>query len=65
LTISGERRDLAAYQAGLETVILPKRNEVDLDDLPKEAREKMHFILVDKVDQVITSALRDGHEGEK
>jgi ATP-dependent Lon protease len=38
---------------------------VDLDDLPKEAREKMHFILVDKVDQVITSALRDGHEGEK
>jgi ATP-dependent Lon protease len=60
-----KQKVLAAYQAGLETVILPKRNEVDLDDLPKEAREKMHFILVDKVDQVIASALRDGHEGEK
>jgi ATP-dependent Lon protease len=55
-----KQKVLAAYQAGLETVILPKRNEVDLDDLPKEAREKMHFILVDKVDQVIHSALRDG-----
>jgi ATP-dependent Lon protease len=60
-----KQKVLAAYQAGLETVILPKRNEVDLDDLPKEAREKMHFILVDKVDQVIASALRDGHEGER
>jgi ATP-dependent Lon protease len=58
-----KQKVLAAYQAGLDTVILPKRNEVDLDDLPQEAREKMHFILVDKVDQVIASALRDGHEG--
>jgi ATP-dependent Lon protease len=56
-----KQKVLAAYQAGLDTVILPKRNEVDLDDLPQEAREKMHFILVDKVDQVIASALRDGH----
>ena len=60
-----KQKVLAAYQAGLDTVILPKRNEVDLDDLPQEAREKMHFILVDKVDQVIASALRDGHEGER
>lgn len=56
-----KQKILAAYQAGLETVILPKRNEVDLDDLPQEAQEKMHFILVDKVDQVIASALRNGH----
>jgi ATP-dependent Lon protease len=60
-----KQKVLAAYRAGLDMVILPKRNEMDLDDLPKEAREKMHFILVDKVDQVIASALRDGHEGEK
>jgi ATP-dependent Lon protease len=60
-----KQKVLAAYQAGLETVILPKRNEVDLDDLPQEAREKMHFVLVDKVDQVIVSALRDGHGGEQ
>jgi ATP-dependent Lon protease len=57
-----KQKVLAAYQAGLDTVILPKRNEVDLDDLPQEAREKMHFILVDKVDQIIASALRDGHD---
>jgi ATP-dependent Lon protease len=60
-----KQKVLAAYRAGLETVILPKRNEVDLDDLPQEAREKIRFILVDKVDQVIVSALRDGREGER
>jgi ATP-dependent Lon protease len=56
-----KQKVLAAYQAGLETVILLQRNEVDLNDLPQEAREKMHFILVDKVDQVIGLALRDEH----
>jgi ATP-dependent Lon protease len=57
-----KQKVLAAYRAGLETVILPKRNEVDLDDLPQEARERIRFILVDKIDQVIASALRDGRK---
>jgi ATP-dependent Lon protease len=58
-----KRKVLAAARAGLNTVILPKRNEADLEDIPAEVREKMTFILTDHVDQVIQQALSDGKEG--
>ena len=48
---------LAAQRFGLETVILPRRNEADLDDVPETVREKMKFILVDTVDEVMAAAL--------
>ncbi len=48
---------LAAHRAGLKTVILPNRNEQDLDDLPQEVRDSMKFVLVDKVEQVFEAAL--------
>lgn len=48
---------LAAHRSGLKTVILPKRNEADLEDLPKEVREDINFVFVDTVDQVIGTAL--------
>jgi len=48
---------LAAHRAGLKTVILPNRNEKDLEDLPQEVRDSMKFILVEKVDQVFEAAL--------
>ncbi|HJW84959.1 MAG TPA: endopeptidase La [Anaerolineae bacterium] len=48
---------LAAHRAGLKTIILPKRNENDIDDVPKEARDDLRFILADRVDQVIEAAL--------
>jgi ATP-dependent Lon protease len=48
---------LAADRFGLETVILPKRNEPDLDELTDEVRDKMKFILVDSVDDVLNAAL--------
>jgi ATP-dependent Lon protease len=51
---------LAAHRAGLKTVILPKRNEKDLDEVPKEVREAMKFILAERVDEVIEAALCDG-----
>jgi ATP-dependent Lon protease len=51
---------LAAHRAGLKTVILPKRNEKDLEDVPKEVREEMKFILAERVDDVIEAALCDG-----
>ncbi len=57
-----KQKILAAARAGLNTVILPKRNEADLEDIPPEVREKMHFILTDYVDQVIKHALSDGKE---
>jgi len=48
---------LAAHRAGLKTVILPNRNEKDLEDLPQEVRDSMKFILVEKVEQVFDAAL--------
>ena len=48
---------LAAHRAGLKTVILPKRNESDLEDLPEEVRDSMKFIFVETVDEVLKAAL--------
>lgn len=48
---------LAAHRAGLKTVILPQRNEVDLDDLPEEVRNDLTFHLVDMMDEVLEKAL--------
>jgi len=42
---------LAAHRAGLTTVILPKRNESDLEDLPDEVRNTLLFIPVDRIDE--------------
>jgi ATP-dependent Lon protease len=48
---------LAAARFGLKTVILPKHNEADLDDVPQTVRDQMTFILVDTVDEVLAAAL--------
>jgi ATP-dependent Lon protease len=48
---------LAAHRAGLKTILLPKRNEVDLEDLPDEVREVTQFVLLDCVDDAIAAAL--------
>lgn len=49
---------LAAHLAGASTVILPKRNEKDLRDIPEEIRRQMKLVLVETMDQVLESALR-------
>jgi ATP-dependent Lon protease len=49
---------LAAHRAGLNTVILPKRNDKDLDDVPAEVRDTMNFILVERIDEAIEAALK-------
>ena len=48
---------LAAHRAGLKTVILPKRNERDLDELPEDVKKAMTFVLVEKIDEVWDKAL--------
>jgi ATP-dependent Lon protease len=48
---------LAAHRSGLKTVILPKRNEADLEDLPEEVRESIQFVFVESVDEVLEAAL--------
>jgi len=48
---------LAAHRAGLKTIILPKDNEPDLEDLPEEVHNAIQFILVERVDEVLEHAL--------
>jgi ATP-dependent Lon protease len=57
LPIGGVRdKVLAAQRAGITTVILPKENEADLDDLPRDVRRQMTFLLADYVDEVMEAA---------
>ncbi|MBI2877474.1 MAG: endopeptidase La [Candidatus Tectomicrobia bacterium] len=49
---------LAAHRAGLKTVVLPKRNEPDLDELPEDVRREMGFVLVESIDGVLEAALQ-------
>jgi ATP-dependent Lon protease len=48
---------LAAHRAGVKHVILPKLNEPDLEELPKEIREALTFHLVSRVDEALALAL--------
>src|SRR5204862_5948608 len=58
LPIGGVREKvLAAKRAGITTVILPHENGPDLDELPREAREQMRFVLADRIEQVFETAL--------
>jgi len=50
---------LAALQAGITTVLLPKRNEKDLEDIPPEARNRLKFVFLESVDQAVRAALED------
>jgi ATP-dependent Lon protease len=59
LPIGGvKQKVLAAHRAGLTEVILPKRNEGDLDDVPEQVREQITFHLADDVADVLAVALR-------
>jgi ATP-dependent Lon protease len=56
---------LAARRAGIKTIILPRRNESDLEDIPPEVRSELETFFVDTVDQVLAHALRDGNSERK
>jgi len=58
LPIGGlKEKSLGAMRAGVSTVIIPKLNEKDLVDVPAEAKEKLKFVPVENVDQVLDVAL--------
>src|SRR5204862_133818 len=58
LPIGGvKQKVLAAHRMGLTEVILPKRNEKDIDDVPQSVREKMTFHLASRVEDVLSHAL--------
>jgi ATP-dependent Lon protease len=57
LPIGGVREKvLAAQRAGVKLVILPRENEHDLDDLPRETKRELEFVLVDSIDEVFAAA---------
>lgn len=59
LPIGGlKEKSLAAYRAGIKTVIIPEKNKADIDDIPQEIRKKMKFIPVSDMDTVLKNALR-------
>jgi len=66
LAIGGvKEKVLAAHRNGLTTVILPKRNEQDIDDVPDEIRSSMKFIFAETVEDVIDAALEKAKPEKK
>ena len=52
-----ESKVLAAHRQGLRTVLLPRKNEADLDDVPAEVRAALTIVLVDSMADVLAAAL--------
>jgi len=48
---------LAAHRAGIRSVILPSRNERDVEEVPEELRRQMRFVCVDDAEEVLRHAL--------
>jgi ATP-dependent Lon protease len=58
LPIGGiKEKVLGAHRAGLRRVIMPRRNEADLDDIPADLRKQMKFVMIDSIDEVLREAL--------
>jgi ATP-dependent Lon protease len=65
LPIGGvKEKVLAAARAGIRTVLLPSRNQKDLEEVPESAREKVRFVWLEHVDDAITAALLPPGEKE-
>ena len=61
LPIGGlKEKSLAAHRSGINTIIIPKGNIKDLDDVPETVKEEVKYIPVEKVDQVINEAIISG-----
>ncbi len=58
LPIGGlKEKSLAAYRAGIDTIIIPKANEKDLRNIPKTVKNKIDFIVADRIEKVLDNAL--------
>jgi ATP-dependent Lon protease len=64
LPIGGvKEKTLAALRAGIKMVMLPKRNEKDLEDVPAEAREKLEFVFLERVEEAVQTAIGELPKG--
>jgi ATP-dependent Lon protease len=58
LPIGGiKEKVLAAHRAGIKRIILPERNKPDLEDIPREVRDELEFVIVSRLDEVLKAAL--------
>lgn len=66
LAVGGVKEKLlAAHRAGITKVLIPKECEADLDDIPENVKEKMEFVLVEHMDEVLEQALlKSGEKNE-
>jgi ATP-dependent Lon protease len=66
LPIGGvKEKVLAAARAGITNVLLPSRNNKDLEDVPEAARNQVRFVWLDRVDDAITAALVPSGERDR
>jgi ATP-dependent Lon protease len=52
-----KEKTLAALRAGIKTVMVPKRNEKDLEDVPADAKAKLEFVLLERVEDAVKCAI--------
>ncbi len=66
LPIGGvKEKVLSAHRSGIETVLLPRRNEKDLEEIPEEVRKHIKFIFVERIEQVLEVALHPATAAEE
>ncbi len=63
LPVGGIRdKVLAAHRGGLKRVVLPKENEKDLEEIPRQVKEELQFVFTDNIDEALRAALKDSRE---
>ncbi|WP_018921636.1 endopeptidase La [Salsuginibacillus kocurii] len=66
LPIGGvKEKSMSAHRSGLKTIILPKENEKDLEDVPESVREGLTYLFVSHLDEVLDIALGESNENSK
>lgn len=61
LPIGGlKEKSLAAFRAGIKTIVVPERNEKDLDEIPKALRRKLRWVIATSMSDVLKTALLNG-----
>ena len=66
LAVGGVKEKLlAAHRASITKVLIPKECEADLDEIPENVKEKMEFVLVEHMDEVLEQALLKSGENNE
>jgi len=59
LPIGGlKEKSIAAHRSGLKTIMIPKDNKKDLEDIPDDVKKHLEIIPVETIDEIITRALK-------